>query len=144
MDREESERRPPSEQAESEHTDQGAEQSVERSTETSGDSTEPTAPSIGAHTKIDHVPPQERLAGREFSTVDAMGQDKRRSVTGQAYGPSNKRVIMRFVIFFAIVGAIFVGLLFLVDQLDQPPESNPPQAPWSAPDVQQRAPQPLQ
>jgi hypothetical protein len=108
------------------------------------DSGEPAAPSIGAHTHIDHVPPEERLAGREFSTVDAMGQDKRRPVTGQAYGPSGQRVIMRFVIFFAIVGAIFVGLLFLVDQLDQPPESNPPQAPWSAEDVEQEAPQPLQ
>jgi cobalamin biosynthesis Mg chelatase CobN len=106
--------------------------------------TEPSAPSIGAHTKIEHVPPQERLAGHEFSTVDAMGQDKRREVTGQAYGPSNQRVIMRFVIFFAIVGAIFIGLLFIVGQLDQPPESNPPQAPWSGSDAQQEPPQPLQ
>ncbi|HYU62119.1 MAG TPA: hypothetical protein VEK39_15295 [Solirubrobacterales bacterium] len=116
----------------------------ESAPESSEETTEPTAPSIGAHTKIDHVPPQERLAGREFSTVDAMGQEKRRGVTGQTYGPTRQRVIMSFVVFFAIVGVVFIGLLFLVDQLDQPPDSNPAQAPWSAPDAPQKPAQPLQ
>ena len=133
------ERTPPEgEQTEASSPDQ------ERETSSREETTEPSAPSIGAHTRIEHVPPHERLAGHEFSTVDAMGQDKRRAVTGQAYGPSSQRVIMRFVIFFAILGAIFIGLLFLVDQLDQPPDSNPAQAPWSPPDVQQEPPQPLQ
>jgi hypothetical protein len=135
------ERTPPEgEQTEAASTDQTRETGREHTS----DSGEPAAPSIGAHTKIEHVPPHERLAGHEFSTVDAMGQDKRREVTGQAYGPSGQRVIMRFVIFFAIVGVIFIGLLFLVDQLDQPPESNPPQAPWSPSDVQQEPSEPIQ
>ena len=104
----------------------------------------PSAPSIGAHTTIDHVPPEERLAGHDHSTVDAMGLEKRRGVIGESFGPSRQRVILTFVIFFAVVAAIFVGLLFLVDQLDQPPDSNPDAAPWSAPDAQQEPATPLQ
>jgi hypothetical protein len=95
------------------------------------DTAEPAAPSIGPQTEIDHTPPEERLAGKEHSTEDAMGLDKRRQVTGGTYGPTRTRVIMRFVVFFAVVAAIFVGLLFLVDQLDQPPESTADKAPWS-------------
>ena len=104
----------------------------------------PSAPSIGAHTTIDHVPPEERLKGHEHSPIDAIGLDKRRQVIGEAVGPSRQRVIMTFVIFFAIVAAVFVGLLFLVGQLDQPPDTNTDQAPWSAPDVEQAPPTPLQ
>jgi hypothetical protein len=102
---------------------------------------EPAAPSIGPRTQLDHTPPEERLAGHEHSQVDAMGLDKYREVRGKTYGPTRTRVIMRFVVFFAVVGAIFVGLLFVVDQVDQPPESNPDKAPWTASD---REPKPLQ
>jgi hypothetical protein len=105
------------------------------------DTAEPAAPSIGPKTQIDHAPPKERLAGREHSTEDAMGLDKRRRVTGGTYGPTRTRVIMRFVVFFAVVGALFVGLLFLVDQLDQPAETNADKAPWSG---TEREPKPLQ
>jgi hypothetical protein len=105
---------------------------------------EPAAPSIGPKTEIDHTPPEERPAGRDHSSVDAMGLDKRRRVTGGTYGPTRTRVAMRFVVFFAVIGAIFVGLLFLVDQLDQPPDSNSDKAPWSAQDATQRDPEPLQ
>ena len=102
---------------------------------------EPAAPSIGPKTEIEHKPPEERMAGREHSTEDAMGLDKRRQVTGGTYGPTRTRVIMRFVVFFAIVAAIFVGLLFLVDQLDQPPQSSGDEAPWSG---TERSPDPIQ
>ena len=112
--------------------------------EDKNDAGEPAAPSIGAKTEIEHVPPQERLAGVEHSSVDAMGLDKRREVMGETYGPTRQRVILSFVIFLAIVAALFIGLLFLVNQLDQPPDSNPDQAPWSAPDVQQAPPSGLQ
>jgi hypothetical protein len=92
---------------------------------------EPAAPSIGPHTEIEHTPPEERLAGREHSNTDALGLDKRRQVVGGTYGPTRTRVIMRFVVFFAVVGALFVGLLFLVDQLDQPPDTYKDAAPWT-------------
>ena len=112
--------------------------------EDNNDAGEPAAPSIGAKTEIEHVPPQERLAGVEHSSEDAMGLDKRRGVMGETYGPTRQRVILSFVVFFAIVAALFIGLLFLVNQLDQPPDSNPDKAPWSAPDVQQAPPNGLQ
>ena len=104
---------------------------------------EPTAPSIGAKTEIEHVPPEERLAGHEHSTVDAVGLDKRRTVKGETYGPTKTRVIMSFVVFFAIVGIVFVGLLFLVDRMDQPPDTVEAKAPWAAEDASQHQPVPV-
>ena len=128
--------------------DETSETTGERTSETGrehkSDSGEPAAPSIGAHTKIEHIPPEERLAGKEHDTEDAMGLEKRRSVTGEAYGPSTTRVIMRFVVFFAIVGVVFIGLLFLVGELDQPPDTVESKAPWAAEEVEQEPSQPLQ
>jgi hypothetical protein len=106
----------------------------------SGETGEPTAPSIGAKTKIEHIPPEERLEGHEHSTEDAMGLDKRRAVKGETYGPTRTRVIMSFVVFFAIVAVVFVGLLFLVDRVDQPPDTVEAKAPWSASDAEQQVP----
>jgi hypothetical protein len=105
---------------------------------------EPAAPSIGPKTEIEHRPPEERLAGKEYAKEDALGLDKRRHVTGGTYGPTRTRVIMRFVVFFAVVGALFVGLLFLVDQLDQPPDEFQDKAPWSAEGAEPRDPDPIQ
>ena len=101
-------------------------------TEVEQESGEPAAPSIGAKTEIEHVPPEERLAGHEHSTEDAMGLDKRRQVKGESYGPSRTRVIVSFLVFFAIVGLLFIGLLVAVDRLDQPPDTVKAQAPWAA------------
>ena len=117
--------------------------SPDRAERETSDSGEPTAPSIGAHTKIEHIPPEERLAGHDHDTEDAMGRDKRRAVKGESYGPSKTRVLMSFVVFFAIVGVVFVGLLFLVDQLDQPPDTVEAKAPWSAEDSTQHQPVPV-
>lgn len=128
------ERTPPSEE-----NGDTREESREHVSETS----EPAAPSIGAKTKIKHVPPAERDVGKDASDTDAMGRDKRREVIGEDVGPSRTRVIMTFVVFFAIVGIVFVGLLFLVNQVDQPPDTNADKAPWSAPDVEQQPAQPI-
>jgi hypothetical protein len=78
------------------------------------------------------------------SDVDAMGLDKRRQVSGGTYGPTRTRVIVRFVIFFAVVVALFVAARIAVDELDQPPKSSPAEAPWAQPDAPQREPGPLQ
>jgi hypothetical protein len=96
-----------------------------------------TAPSIGPDTVIEHTPPEERLAGHDHDTTDARGLDKRRQVKGGSYGPSNQRVIMRFVIFFALVAVALVGLKLGVDQLDKPPSDNAVQAPWAQPNSPQ-------
>jgi hypothetical protein len=126
-----------------ERGERAKEQAAERK-EDRGQTAEPAAPSIGARTKIEHVPPEERLAGKEHSKVDAMGLDKYRQVAGESYGPSRTRVLMRFVVFFAVVGLLFIGLLFLVGELDQPPSEINDAAPWSAPDTEQRNPAPVQ
>ena len=78
------------------------------------------------------------------SDVDAMGQDKRRSVIGHAYGPSKARQIAYYVAFIAFIAALYFGAKFAVDELDQPPARNADKAPWSQPDAPQRAPQQFQ
>lgn len=99
----------------------------------------PTAPSIGPHTHIEHVPPEERLAGHDYSDVDAMGLSKRRSVVGGTYGPTRTRIIATFATFFAVVAVLAIGFFLLAKELDQPPDSNPDEAPWSVPDAPQNA-----
>ena len=112
-------------------------------TEVEQESGEPAAPSIGAKTKIEHVPPEERLAGHDHDTEDAMGRDKRRQVKGESYGPSRTRVIVSFLVFFAIVGVLFIGLLFAVDKLDQPPDTVQAKAPWAAEGAETHEPAPI-
>jgi hypothetical protein len=103
-----------------------------------------TAPSIGPHTKIEHIPPEERLDWDEISDTDAMGLDKHRAVVGQSYGPSVAKQATLYGIFLAVTAALVIGFALLASKLDQPPENNPDEAPWSAPDAPQRPPQPLQ
>ena len=91
---------------------------------------ETPAPSIGPHTEIEHVPPEERLAGHDISQTDAMGLDKRRSVVGGTYGPTIKRQATIYGIFLAVIAALVVGFVLLVNALDQPEEVYPAKAPW--------------
>lgn len=103
-----------------------------------------TAPSVGPNTVIERRPPEERLDFDKISDVDAMGRDKRRTVVGGSYGPTRTRVFATFATFFAVLAAVLVGLYFLAQELDQPPEENVDQAPWSAPAAEQSPPRPLQ
>jgi hypothetical protein len=86
-------------------------------------------------------PPARAVAAEHESKIDAMGLDKRRQVGGGTYGPSNQRVIMRFVAFFAVVALLLVGLKIAVDKLDEPPADNPAAAPWAQPNSPQPKPQ---
>jgi hypothetical protein len=92
-------------------------------------------------------PGRPALAGagsQQEADVDARGLDKRRRVKGGTYGPTNQRVIMRFVIFFAALIVVLIGLKLAVDQLDKAPADNPVQAPWAQPGAPQPKPaQPL-
>lgn len=100
------------------------------------------APSVGPHTTFEKPPPPtERSAATRASDVDAMGLDKRRQVTGGSYGPSFARQATLYGAFVAIVIALAFGFKLLADELDQPPETNPAQAPWTGND---RPPRPLQ
>jgi hypothetical protein len=65
------------------------------------------------------------------SSVDAMGQDKRRQVVGHSYGPSRRSQIMFFVAVAAVAVVIVGGWLVLVGLFDKPPTHFGDSAPWS-------------
>ncbi len=100
------------------------------------------APSIGPHTHLEKFSesPEERLAKHEQSDVDAMGLDKRRGVTGQRYGASFAKQATVYGVFLLVMVALVVGGKLAADELDQGPDVNPDEAPWSQPDAEQRPP----
>jgi hypothetical protein len=79
----------------------------------------------------------DEAKAHQASDVDAMGQDKRRQVVGHAYGPSRRSQIIFFVAVGAILVVIIGGWTLAVAAFDQPPDSNPDEAPWSAADAPQ-------
>ena len=84
------------------------------------------------------------VGARQGSDVDARGLDKRRQVKGGTYGPTNQRVIVSFVVFFAALIVVLIALKLAVDQLDKAPADNPVSAPWAQPGAPQpKAQQPL-
>jgi hypothetical protein len=108
------------------------------------DESELTAPSLGPNTVIEREPVEQRLARHEQSEVDAMGQDKRRAVIGQSYGPSKLRQATLYGIALAVVAGLAIGLKLLVDSQDKFPSKVPHSAPWAQPGVKQHPPKPLQ
>ncbi|MGH2951430.1 MAG: hypothetical protein ACRDKX_05225 [Solirubrobacterales bacterium] len=101
------------------------------------------APSVGPHTTFERQSPEERLAGHEQSSVDAMGLDKRRPVVGGRYSPSFARQATIYGVFLAVVAALAIGFIVLAGKLDEPPDTNPDVAPWSREDAAQVPPAPL-
>lgn len=95
------------------------------------DVSDTTAPSIGPDTVIEREDPEDRLARHDQSDVDAMGLDKRRPVIGGQFGASRTRQATIYGIFLAVVAALVIGGLLLVNELDQPPADNPDAAPWA-------------
>ncbi|HSD24944.1 MAG TPA: hypothetical protein VLB79_11530 [Solirubrobacterales bacterium] len=93
--------------------------------------TKGTAPSAANIEDLEKFEPSEEAKRHEPSTVDAMGQDKRRQVVGHSYGPSAKSQIMFFVTVGAVVAVIVGGWLLLVGQFDKPPTHFKDSAPWS-------------
>jgi hypothetical protein len=102
------------------------------------------APSIGPHTTIEHIPPEERLDHEKISSTDAMGLDKRRHVVGGSYGPSLARQATLYGIFIAVIAALAIGFIVLANELDQPPDTYADEAPWAQPGAQQQPPKPLE
>jgi hypothetical protein len=104
-----------------------------------------TGPSLGPHTVIEREPVEERLARHEQSEVDAMGLDKRRSVVGQGYGPSKGRQLLVYLGFLAVVAALAVGAIILVNNVDTPVGKHIPcSAPWCKDHPKQIPPKPIQ
>jgi len=91
-----------------------------------------TAPSAADIEKLEKFEPSEEAKRHKPSTVDAMGQDKRREVVGHSYGPSARSQIMFFVAVGAVLVVIVGGWLALVSVFDKPPTNFKDSAPWSA------------
>jgi hypothetical protein len=102
------------------------------------------APSIGPGSVVKREPVEERLARHDQSSVDAMGQDKRRQVVGKSYGPSLARQVLLYLVFLVVVVAIAFGVKLLIDKYDAPPKHFAAEAPWAQPHVKQIQPKPLQ
>lgn len=93
--------------------------------------TKGTAPSAGNIEALDKFEPSAEAKAHEPSTVDAMGQDKRRQVVGHTYGPSAKSRIMFFLTVGAVLAVTVGGWLLLVGLFDKPPTHFKDTAPWS-------------
>ena len=78
------------------------------------------------------------------SETDAMGQDKRRAVVGQGYGPSRGRQLLYYGLFIAFLIAVYLGGKLAIDELDKAPKHNPAAAPWAKPGPHQQQRQPQQ
>jgi len=92
-----------------------------------------TAPSAADITELDKFEASEEAQQHEPSTVDAMGQDKRRQVVGHSYGPSRRSQIIFFVAVGAVIVVVAGGWLLLVALFDKPPTHFAAQSPWSKP-----------
>jgi hypothetical protein len=101
------------------------------------DISDTVAPSVGPKSVMFHHPVEE--PDHDISR-DAMGNDKRRQVVGQSYGPSFARQATLYGIFLAIAVALVIGGKIAIDHFDRAPASNPDAAPWSAPSANTHAP----
>ena len=93
--------------------------------------TKGTAPSAANIDELEKFEPSEEAKAHEPSTVDAMGQDKRRQVVGHSYGPSGRSQALFFIAVAVTLVVVVGGWLFAVSVFDQPPDDFPDKAPWS-------------
>ena len=107
-----------------------------------GGQEEPARATVGG---VEAATPSESGGQRHIgSDKDAMGQDKRRQVVGQGYGPSKSRQLVYYGLFVAFVIALYIGGKIAIDELDKAPAHNPDKAPWSQPNAPQTPPQRFQ
>jgi hypothetical protein len=93
--------------------------------------TRSTAPSAADIDKLEEFEPSEEARRHEPADVDAIGQDKRRQVVGNSYGPSRRSQLMFFVAVATVLVMVVGGWLALVAAFDNPPEQFSQRAPWS-------------
>jgi hypothetical protein len=99
--------------------------------ESSASDDAPGGASVPADGVGDWDPPHEQEDESKFSTTDAMGQDKRRTIIGQGYGPSRARQLLYYGIFVAFLVAAVIGFKIAVDELDKAPAKDKDAAPWT-------------
>ncbi|UJA20601.1 hypothetical protein HJD18_10545 [Thermoleophilia bacterium SCSIO 60948] len=96
------------------------------------------APSIGPDTEIEREPPEERLARHEQSTVDAMGNDKRRQVTEQSFGASKTKRLLLYGAFIVGLVVVVFAVQFAIAEFDKPRDRNGEDpAPWAQEDARE-------
>ena len=95
----------------------------------------PGGASVPADGVGDWDPPHESEDESKFSETDAMGQDKRRTIIGQGYGPSRGRQLLYYGIFVAFLVAAVIGFKIAVDELDKAPAKDKDAAPWTGTQV---------
>ena len=64
-----------------------------------------------------------------------MGQEKRRTIIGQGYGPSRGRQFLYYGLVVAVIVALFIGGSIAVDELDKAPAKDKDAAPWAGTQV---------
>ena len=95
----------------------------------------PGGASVPADGVGDWDPPHEQEDESKFSTEDAMGQDKRRTIIGQGYGPSRGRQLLYYGVAVAVIVALFIGGSIAVSKLDKAPAKDKDAAPWAGTQV---------
>lgn len=99
----------------------------------------PGGASVPADGVGDWDPPHESEDESNFSETDAMGQDKRRTIIGQGYGPSRGRQLLYYGIAIGVIVALFIGGKIAIDELDKAPAHDTDQAPWTGTQVPPKA-----
>ena len=77
------------------------------------------------------------------SDLDAMGQDKRRTVVGGQYGATVRKQLTVYGIFLAVVAVLVIGGLTVVSSIDNRDRELVDTAPWTEADASQEAPRDL-
>ena len=108
---------------------------TDKDEKSSFDEDAPGGASVPADGVGDSDPPHEQEDESKFSTEDAMGQDKRRTIIGQGYGPSRIRQLLYYGIAVAVIVALFIGGSIAVDKLDKAPAKDKDAAPWAGTQV---------
>ena len=99
----------------------------------------PGGASVPADGVGDWDPPHESEDESNFSETDAMGQDKRRTIIGQGYGPSKGRQLLYYGIAIGVIVLLFIGAQIAVSELDKAPAKDTDQAPWTGTQVPPKA-----
>ena len=116
-------------------SDSGSDEGNDSPSSDKFDEDAPGGASVPADGVGDWDPPHEQEDESKFSTKDAMGQDKRRTIIGQGYGPSRARQFLYYGLFVAFVVALFIGGKIAIDELDKAPAKDKDAAPWAGTQV---------
>ena len=105
------------------------------------DISDTVAPSVGPKSVAFHHPHE---GPTHDVNLDAMGNDKRRQVVGNSYGPSFARQATLYGVFVALIVGVFIGGKIAIDHFDKAPSHVQTQAPWAAPNAPQKPPKPIE